>query len=317
MPRFISRLAWLLILSAPLLAFPNRADAQNAHERVLEEQLRTRLRNIADTTHGVLGVTLIDLKSGRSIGLRDSLIFPQGSAIKIPILIELYRQVSEGRLSANERVPITRADQVAGSGIAQWFGDGESTVSLHDLAVLMIVLSDNTATNMLIDRVGGFGAVNSTMDALGVSSIRLQRKMIQSLASARGNENIASPADAAELMRRVAECRLPMSSEHCGTVRRILELPKSGAIPSSVPAGIRVAWKPGGIEGVQTAWGIVNLPGRPYIVVGMMNYADGNDAGAALREVSTAAYEYYRRLARSTGYGVRVPISLADSIPPR
>lgn len=317
MPLSLSRLAWLLALLAAMLAPANQAGAQATHERILEEQLRTRLRNIADTTHGVLGVTLIDLKSGHSIGLSDSLVFPQGSAIKIPILVELYRQVSEGRLSASKRVPIRESDQVGGSGIAWRFGDAQSELSLHDLAVLMIVLSDNTATNILIDQVGGFGAVNSTMDALGVPSIRLQRKMIQSLESARGNENIATSADAAALMRRIAECDLPMSREHCDTVRSILELPKAGAIPSSVPASVRVAWKPGGIEGVQTAWGIVDLPGRPYIVVGMMNYADGDEAGAALREVASAAYEYYRRLARSTSHGVRVPLSVVDSIPAR
>ena len=152
------------------------------------------------------------------------------------------------------------------------------------------------------------------MDSLGVGAVKLQRKMIQPLASARGEENIATPAAAAQLMRRVAECALPMSREHCATVRRILELPKSGTIPSSVPAGVRVAWKPGGIEGVQTAWGIVDLPGRPYVVVAMMNYADGDGASAALREVSDAAYQYYRRRARASGFGVRVPLSVADSI---
>lgn len=308
------RRLWLAAVAALALGAVPQVSAQATHESILEGQLRARLRTIADTTHGVLGVSLVDLKTGRAVGLSDSLVFPQGSAIKIPILVELYKQVSAGRLSADERVPIRKSDQVAGSGIAQWFGDGHSTVSLHDLAVLMIVLSDNTATNMLIDRVGGFAAVNSTMDSLGVGAIRLQRKMIQPLASARGEENIATPAAAAALMRRIAQCELPMSREHCAAVRRILELPKGGAIPSSVPAGVRVAWKPGGIEGVQTAWGIVDLPGRPYIVVAMMNYADGDAASAALREVSDAAYQYYRRLARASAYGVRVPLSVADSI---
>src|SRR5690606_30616271 len=104
----------------------------------------------ADSTFGVVGVTTIDLKTGRSVGINDSLIFPQGSAIKIPLLIELYRQVESGRITESEQIPVREADQVGGSGVAQWFTGGQSSLSPHDLAVLMIVLSDNTATNMLI-----------------------------------------------------------------------------------------------------------------------------------------------------------------------
>src|SRR6185436_13503389 len=113
----------------------------------------------------------------------------QGSAIKIPILIELFRQAEAGTLSLDERVAVRSADQVGGTGVAQWFGDGQSMMSLRDLAVLMIALSDNTATNILISKVG-MDAVNRTMSTLGVATIKLQRKMIQPRESAVGNENI-------------------------------------------------------------------------------------------------------------------------------
>src|SRR5690606_31432772 len=140
------------------------------------------------------------------------------------------------------------------------------------------------------------------MSSLGVPSIRLQRKMIQPLESARGAENIASPEDAARLMQRIATCDLPMSRENCGVVRGILEMPKAGPIPASVPQGTPVAWKPGGVGGVSTAWGIVNLPGREYVVVGMVTYGAGDAGSDALSEIAVAAYEYYRRLARASGY---------------
>ena len=105
-----------------------------------------------------------------------------------------------------------------------------------------------------------------------------------------------------------------MSRERCAELRRILELPKSGPFPASVPGGVRVAWKPGGVEGVETAWGLFALPARPYVLAVMVNYSDSPESTRALRESAEAAYEYFRRLARSSAYGVRVPLSLADSI---
>lgn len=287
--------------------------AQPSHQSILGAQFRDKLEQIAKSTNGVVGLVALDLTSGDRFGVNDSLVFPQGSAIKIPILVVLFRRFSDGTLRPEERVVLRGADQVGGSGVSQWFGDGQSALSLHDLAVLMITLSDNTATNILIDRLG-MANVNNAMDALGLSSIRVQRKMIQPRESAAGNENIATPRDAAQLMRRIHTCELPMSRERCRELRRILELPKSGPFPASVPGGVRVAWKPGGVEGVETAWGLFALPARPYVLTVMVNYSDSPESTRALRESAAAAYEYFRRLARSSPYGVRVPLSVADSM---
>jgi len=146
--------------------------------------------------------------------------------------------------------------------------------------------------------------------ALGVPEVKLQRKMIRPRESAVGNENIATPAGAATIMARLARCELPVSKERCADVRRLLEIPKGGPIEASVPEGVRVAWKPGDIEGVNTAWGLVDLPGRPYVVVGMVNYSDADEGLRALRRVADAAYGYFHVLARSTPYGARVPLEV-------
>lgn len=296
----------LVALAAPVHAQPD----QRAQ---LTAKFRARLAEIARTTDGVVGIGVIDLKSGEHFGVNDTLVFPQGSAIKIPLLIELFRQAETGTLSLEERVPVRAADQVGGTGVSQWFGDGQSILSLRDLAVLMIVLSDNTATNVLIGKVG-MRAVNGTMASLQLGTIKLQRKMITPRESAIGNENIASPAQAAELMRRIHVCDLPMSRARCDEVRRMLEIPKNGEFPSSVPGSVRVAWKPGTVEGVGTSWGLFALPANPYVLTVMVNYSDDVAAPQALRLVADATYEYFKRVARSSPYGVRVPVSLADSI---
>lgn len=298
-----------LILTASLAMSPARADAQEPHLEVLSERFQGQLEALRDTVDGVLGVAILDLESGNVYGVNRTLVFPQASAIKISILVELYRQVEAGILQLEERLPVEAATAVGGAGVLPFFGDGTSHLALRDLAVLMIVLSDNTATNLLIEQVG-MEQVSRTMADLGFPAIRLQRRMIQTRASARGIENIATPADAAGLMERIHRCALPMQASLCEDMRRILEIPRSGTLPSGVPSGIPLAWKSGSLEGVAVAWGIVNLPGRPYVVAAMVNYGEGDAAGDALRQISSLSHAYFARLARSTPHGARVPLPI-------
>ena len=295
--------------AAMLLVAPGMAGAQPGQRAILAAKLRTELHRIADDTKGVVGAQVIDLATGERIGVNDTLTFPQGSAIKIPLLIELYHQDDAGALKLSTRVPVRLVDRTGGSGLLQNLGDGTSELSLGDLAMFMITVSDNTATNLLIDRVG-MEKVNATTRALGVPDVKLQRKMIRPRDSFAGNENIATPSGAATIMAKIAKCELPMSKERCGELRRLLEIPKGGPIEASVPEGVRVAWKPGDIEGVNTAWGLVDLPGRPYVVVGMVNYSDADEGMKALRRIADTAYGYFHVLARSTPYGVRVPLDV-------
>jgi beta-lactamase class A len=283
--------------------------AQPAQRSILAEKMRADLRRIADETRGVVGAQVIDLMTGDRIGVNDTLTFPQGSAIKIPLLIELFRQDAAGQLSLSTRVPMRRADRTGGSGLLLNLGDGTSELSLGDLAMFMITVSDNTATNLLIDRVG-MDRVNATMRELGVPSVKLQRKMIRPKESFAGNENIATATGAATVMAKIAKCELPMPKERCAELRRVLEISKGGPIEASVPEGVRVAWKPGDIEGVNTAWGLVDLPGRPYVVVGMVNYGDAEEGSRALRRIADAAYGYFHVLARSTPFVARVPLDV-------
>jgi beta-lactamase class A len=201
---------------------------------------------------------------------------------------------------------MTARDRTGGSGVIRHFGDTTSALALEDLAVLMIVLSDNTATNMLIDVVT-MDAVNRTLAGLGLRQTRLQRKMIRPDASARGEENVSTPAEAAQLMARIARCELPVSAAGCRRIREILEIPKEGEVRARIPGSVPIAYKPGGIAGVATVWAVVALPGRPYALSVMTNYG-GPRAGAQepIRRVSQLAYEYFFKLAGATPFGTRV-----------
>lgn len=301
----------IAILAGLLAATPlaqRTAAAQEPHREILRAKLVDDLSRIADSFDGVLGVEVIDLTDSTRIGVNEKLIFPQGSAIKIPILLELFRRADTRPELLAERHSISKSTRTGGSGVLQFFSDGGSELSNEDLAVLMITLSDNGATNILIDRLG-MDSVNHTMEALGLDQTRLQRRMINPAASARGKENISTPEEAAELMARLARCDLPLSAGACERVRQTLELPKREAVRSVIPGGIPVASKPGGIEGVSTSWALVEHPDRPFVITVMTNYG-GGDGDEAIRQAATATYEYFTRLARSTPYGTRVPRSV-------
>jgi len=179
---------------------------QPPQRAILASKLLSEFHRIADETKGVVGAQVLDLATGERIGVNDTLTFPQGSAIKIPLLIELYHQDEAGTLELSTRVPVRLADRTGGSGLLQNLGDGTSELSLGDLAMFMITVSDNTATNMLIDRVG-MDKVNATTRALGVPDVKLQRKMIRPRDSFAGNENIATPSGAATIMAKIATSR--------------------------------------------------------------------------------------------------------------
>src|SRR5262245_62624860 len=138
----------LSLLSLALLVF--HVGAQDDNRVLLRRKLTAEIEKVANSLDGVMGVAIKDLTTGEEILLNDQLTFPTGSSIKIPILIELHKQASEGKYKMTDQRWVEKKDQVSGSGVIVNFGDHTSQLSLNDLAVLMIALSDNTATNMLI-----------------------------------------------------------------------------------------------------------------------------------------------------------------------
>ena len=299
--------ATLVLAALALSGAPAGASGQEEHLRILNDKFQADLVEIADGFSGVAGIQVVDLTSGDRFGVNEDLVFPQASAIKIPILLELFRRAEGDPDLLSGRVEITGEVRTEGSGVLQHLTDGGSALSLEDHAIYMIVFSDNTATNVLIDELG-MDAVNSLSSSLGAPGTLLQRKMIQPEQSALGNENLSTPREAARIMERLAACDLPMSSESCGRVREILEISKGGPVRTPVPSSVPIAFKPGGLTGVATVWAIVDLPDRPYVLSVMTNY--GGNGRAVVEAASALAYDHFSRLSGVTGHGTRVPLDV-------
>jgi len=290
-----------------VVCFSAGAQAQQADPLAAElrAKLQRDLQQIAAGLDGVMGIAVRDLTSGETFFVNADTTFPQASSIKIPILIELYHQAQAGTLKLEERVELKRELMTGGSGVLQRFGDATSALSLRDLAVLMIVLSDNTATNILIDRVGMVN-VNAVLDHLDLARTRLQRRMMDATAQRASRENLSTPREMIALLELLQAGKI-LDATHTAAAVEILKYPKSTSLRRGVPANIEVANKPGGIPGVACDSGIVLLPGRPYAISVMTTYDRNEDAaGEAITEVSRRVFGYFERLARSNSTGARI-----------
>lgn len=299
--------------AAVLLLIATSGMAQDAHREILADKFQEGIERIADELPGVLGVAVVDIDGGRTFGVNEGLVFPQGSAIKVALLTSMYVRQERGEMDLDQALPIRAADRVGGSGYLTYFSDGRSSLSLHDLAVLMITVSDNMATNILIEQTGTAN-VTAIMAELGFADIRLQRMMIRQLQSARGNENIATPLSAARLMQRILGCDLPISGSDCAEMQDILAITHAGPVQAGTPAAIRVLQKTGTIDGVATSWAAVDLKGRPYAIAVMGNYGDTDEINDEIRKLAELSHWYFSRLAGATDYGTRVPLELLNTV---
>src|SRR5689334_3313976 len=115
------------------------------------KMLRKRIGSIVDWVDGRMGVAVHDVTTGEEIGVSADELFPMASVCKTPILVEAHRRVEAGTLSLTKRISITRATRTAGSGLLNYFDEGLRP-TVGDLLLLMIVVSDNAATDLIIQQ---------------------------------------------------------------------------------------------------------------------------------------------------------------------
>jgi beta-lactamase class A len=142
--------------------------------------LRRKLASVVRSVNGRVGVAVQDTISGEEVGVAADEPFPMASVCKTPILVAAFRKAESGALDLGRRVAIGRSERVAGSGLLNFFDEGLQP-TLRDLLLLMIVVSDNAATDLVLHEVGGPAAVTAAMRQLGLADIRLDRTIRQLL----------------------------------------------------------------------------------------------------------------------------------------
>lgn len=160
----------LLIL---LCMIPFAAFGQQSKSAPQMDRLRAHLQEMADAFPGTMGLAVYDIGASKMVLINGDRLFPMASAYKIPILVEVFRQAEAGKFSLDDRVELTADDRTLGSGILTMMAPGLKP-TIRDLATLMIILSDNQATDILLKKVGAEN-VTATMRKLGLNNIRVDR----------------------------------------------------------------------------------------------------------------------------------------------
>ncbi len=274
------------------------ADKKAALWQKLQEELRATDRQL----DGVLGLAVKDLTSGEEFFIHPDEVMPQASSIKIAVLADLYLQAQQGKLELSEEYIVRKEDLVSGSDIMLGLTPGFTRLTLRDLATMMVAVSDNSATNVLIDRVG-FDNVNAMLEGLGLHGTRLRRKMMDLKAAAAGRENVSTPREMMTLLETIQTGRL-LNKEMTEDFIKVLSTHKESSMLQGLPDDAVAANKPGELEAVRNDSGIVLIKGRPYILCVMTTYLkDERDGATVIRKIAALTYSYFDRLSRASEFG--------------
>ena len=295
-------LCFALFLSACVAHTASAQTPSSGKQKVLWQKLESTIEEVDQHLDGVMGVAIEDLTTGDHFFLREDEVFAQASSIKITVLANLYLQAQQGKLKLTDLYTVQSSDLVPDSDIMGGLTPGVTRLTLCDLATMMVAVSDNSATNVLIDRVG-MTNVNAMLDSLGLTHTRLRRKMMDLQAAKEGRENISTPREMMTLLDAIYHGKL-LSKESTDDFFKVLSTNKDSWIPRDLPAGFKIANKPGSLEAVRNDSGIVFVEGRPYAICVMTSFLrDERDGEEAISKVSLAAWRMFDRLSRSSEYG--------------
>lgn len=248
-------------------------------------QVERAIDAIVAQTGADLALAAMNLTTGEEIARNAERSMPTASVFKLPLLIEVFRQAEAGALDLDERITLRAEDIVMGSGILRDFGPGLQP-TLRDLAMMMVIVSDNSASNLLLDRVGGPQRVNATMRDLGLPSIVVHRRIVFGEITTNGSLAEAAPRD---LMRLVAtldreELVSPAASREMlailGRQRYLEQVPRFIAYRPyaggfGLPQPVKVFNKTGMLNGLRADTGLVTIDPDVRIA-----YSVVNDTGA-------------------------------------
>ena len=218
--------------------------------------------------------------------------FRAASTVKMPLLVTLYHSIEQGDMSLSDTVALSAADKTPGSGVLSHLHD-ELVVSIADLLYLMISISDNTATNLLLRRVG-LARAQATLRELGMYGSTFVREMRGRAALPGEPENVATPDDYAMLMHAILAGEVA-SMQSCAAMRGLLEEQQNSRriarfLPPNGERGVRWGSKTGSLHGAVNDVGFVSGPGGTLaLAIFCEGFDDPHSAEAWIGQLSRAA----------------------------
>jgi D-alanyl-D-alanine carboxypeptidase (penicillin-binding protein 5/6) len=285
----------VLICSRPLLA----AEAGES-KKTLEQVLLPAIKQ----HRGQVAVAVKHLKTGESYEYNAKKPMPTASLIKFPVMVAAYEAVERDRLDLDGMIELKKDDKVPGSGVLTSHFSPGAKISLRDAIHLMIVYSDNTATNLVLDKLG-LPTTNEYMESLGCNDTKIHSKVFRadtSIAPERSKEfglGSTSARDMVKLAELLHEGKLVSKKASKQMLEHLFACEDKLKVPRSLPSGTRVAHKTGSVSATRTDAGIMETPSGPiaFCILTSDNkdqrWTDDNEGDLFCAEIGSAVYQFF------------------------
>jgi beta-lactamase class A len=296
------------------LAFGASTPRAIAYEPAPFAQLDRQVRSMAASLPAASAVEIFDLSTGYHAGFNATASMPAASTIKVPVMVEVFRQLAAGRFDLDRTVTLLAGDKDWGSGDLCDAPVG-STYSVSQLLVKMIDISDNTATNMLI-RLVGRHSINAGMLELGLERTHLSDDVRTDDWSIR-SELRTSPADLVHLLAMMARRQLVDEWSSNEMISILARDQINTLLPEPLPDDVVIAHKTGSLNDTMNDAGIVFAADAPYVIAVMTTALPSQELGRAfIHSISRMAYSSEVTYARSRQSGGLEPPFSSDALAP-
>ncbi len=234
------------------------------------------------------GMFFVDLQTGDYLDINGNKAFPAASTIKLPILIALFQDIEAGKVRLNETLVMRRGLVARGSGDMQNMRVGRK-FTLLETATKMMTISDNTATNMIIDRLGGFNILNKRFQSLGLRNTALRHLLADEYGT-----NTTSPKDLVLLSGLLTNSQLLSDASRSQILDIMRRCRNQSMLPSGLGAGAVIAHKTGTLRFVLGDAGIIQTASGKRYLAGILVKRPNHDfrAKSFIRQVSRIVYDY-------------------------
>ncbi|MEH2352656.1 serine hydrolase [Nostoc sp.] len=251
----------------------------------ITSQIRTLLASYKSLNPGIF---FLDLDTGNYIDINGEKRFAAASTIKFPLLVALFQEIDAGRIKLTDKLVMRRDLKVGESGIMQYKPIG-TKFSVLETATLMMTISDNTATNLVLDRLGGAAKVSQRFRSWG-----LQNTAMRNLLPDIGGTNTTSSKDLVRLAALVSNNRLLSPSSRNQVLGIMRRVKTNSLLPAGIGQGATIAHKTGTLRFIIGDAGIIQMPNGKSYLAGVLVQRPNYDrrAGDFVREVSRRVYNY-------------------------
>ncbi|MBW4517149.1 MAG: class A beta-lactamase-related serine hydrolase [Timaviella obliquedivisa GSE-PSE-MK23-08B] len=256
------------------------------------QELPGLIAKIAPMTQGLTdltpGVFMVDLDKGNYYSFNGDMVFSAASIIKVPVLIAFFQDVDAGKIRLDETMTMETIDIVDNSGEMQYSAPGTKYSAL-EVATNMIVTSDNTATNMIIRRLGGIDKVNQRFKQWG-----LQQTVLRDRLPDLTGTNTTTPKEMTTLLTAVSQGQLISMASRDRAMFIMSQTETDTLLPAAMGAGGQISHKTGDIKSMVGDTGIIDMPsGKRYVITTLMKRLD-NDSRAQdlIRQIASTIYQH-------------------------